>query len=258
MKTRFLFLAAMLLMSANIFAQSISKGDVNEDGKVDVADVVAVISIMQQGGGVAILPSSVEFDKSEYGVGIDKELKLKATVLPSYATDKSLTWTSSNPGVATVSQDGVVKGIAEGSTTITVSTANGIQSTCIVNVSTVIYYWYAGWTIPTAENISTIINEEYPTRSTDPTLHKAGGSSTTNTGYSLSNPFGGMSGTNQNRYNANAKVVYYVVVPNNMAIYDPEDGSSIMSTFTLYGEFENHIIYAYKGTSRNINNIYIY
>lgn len=256
MKTKILLLAAMLLMGVNLFAQNIVKGDVNEDGKIDVADVVAVISIMQQGGGVVVLPSSVEFDKSEYGVGIDKELNLKATVLPSYATDKSLTWTSSNPGVATVSQDGVVKGIAEGSTTITVSTANGIQSTCIVNVSTVIYYWYAGWTIPTAENISTIINEEYPISKTDSTTHKAGGSSTTNTGYSLSNPFGGMN--NENRYYATAKVVYYVVVPNNMAIYDPEDGSSIMSTFTRYGEFENHIIYTYKGTSRNINNIYIY
>ena len=151
MKTKKLFLmAAMLLMSANIFAQNIVKGDVNEDGKVDVADVVAVISIMQQGGGVAILPSSVEFDKSDYGVGIDKELKLKATVLPSYATDKSLTWTSSNPGVATVSQEGVVKGISEGSTTITVSTANGKQTTCVVNVSAVVYYWYVGTTKPTS------------------------------------------------------------------------------------------------------------
>lgn len=151
MKTKKLFLmAAMLLMSANIFAQNIVKGDVNEDGNVDVADVVAVISIMQQGGGVAILPSSVEFDKSEYGVGIDKELKLKATVLPSYATDKSLTWTSSNPGVATVSQEGVVKGISEGSTTITVSTANGKQTTCVVNVSAVVYYWYVGTTKPTS------------------------------------------------------------------------------------------------------------
>ena len=149
MKTKFLFLAAMLLMSVNLFAQNIVKGDVNEDGKIDVADVVAVISIMQQGGGVAILPSSVEFDKSEYGVGIDKELKLKATVLPSYATDKSLTWTSSNPGVATVSQEGVVKGISEGSTTITVSTANGKQTTCVVNVSAVVYYWYVGTIEPT-------------------------------------------------------------------------------------------------------------
>lgn len=118
------------------------------------------------------------------------------------------------------------------------------------------YYWYAGWTIPTAENIATLINEEYPTYNTDPTLHKAGGSSTTNTGYSLSNPFGGMN--NENRYHAESKVVYYVVVPTGMSLHDPEDGSSIMAAFTQYGTFENHIIYAYNGTSRNIDNIYIY
>lgn len=150
MKTKKLFLmAAILLMSANIFAQNIVKGDVNEDGKVDVADVVAVISIMQKGGGVAILPSSVEFENSSYVLGVNRELKLTPIILPTYATDKTLTWTSSNPSVATVSQDGIVKGISEGSTTITVSTANGKQSTCEVTVNKVTYYWYAGTVKPT-------------------------------------------------------------------------------------------------------------
>lgn len=149
MKTKFLFLAAMLLMSVNLFAQNIVKGDVNEDGKIDVADVVAVISIMQQGGGVAILPSSVEFENSSYVLGVNRELKLTPIILPTYATDKTLTWTSSNPSVASVSQDGIVKGISEGSTTITVSTANGKQSTCEVTVNKVTFYWYVGKIEPT-------------------------------------------------------------------------------------------------------------
>ena len=44
----FMLLAAVLLSSANLFAQSNEplKGDVNEDGVVDVADVVAVIDII--------------------------------------------------------------------------------------------------------------------------------------------------------------------------------------------------------------------
>lgn len=50
-------LAAMLLMSMGAFAQSgnytPAKGDVNEDGTVDVADIVAVIDIMKNGGGTA-------------------------------------------------------------------------------------------------------------------------------------------------------------------------------------------------------------
>ena len=52
MKTKKLFLmAAMLLMSVCSFAQNNTslKGDVNEDGKVDVGDIVAVINVMKNG-----------------------------------------------------------------------------------------------------------------------------------------------------------------------------------------------------------------
>lgn len=55
MKTRFFFLllAAVLLGGVSVKAQSDTplKGDVNEDGKVDVADIVAVIKIMKNNGG---------------------------------------------------------------------------------------------------------------------------------------------------------------------------------------------------------------
>ena len=45
------------------------------------------------------------------------------------------------------------------------------------------YYWYAGWTEPTAANIATLVNEEYPVSSTNTTKNKAGGSATVITGY---------------------------------------------------------------------------
>ncbi len=59
MKTKnlLMFMAAMLLSCASAFAQNgnntPAKGDVNEDGTVDVADIVAVIDIMKNGGGTA-------------------------------------------------------------------------------------------------------------------------------------------------------------------------------------------------------------
>ena len=63
MKTKKLFLmAAVLLSSVSAFAQSGNneplKGDVNEDGTVDVADITAVIKIMRDGGGTAEQPKN--------------------------------------------------------------------------------------------------------------------------------------------------------------------------------------------------------
>ena len=63
-------------------------------------------------------------------------LTLTPTVLPANATDKSVTWTSSNAAVATVNANGVVTAVAAGTATIT-ATANdgsGKKGTCTVTV----------------------------------------------------------------------------------------------------------------------------
>ncbi len=55
MKRITFLLAAMLLMCASAFAQSGGtpiKGDVNGDGKVDEADILAILEIMKKAGGV--------------------------------------------------------------------------------------------------------------------------------------------------------------------------------------------------------------
>jgi uncharacterized protein YjdB len=50
---------------------------------------------------------------------------LTATVLPASATNKAVTWASSNPDVATVNANGAVTGITTGTCFITVTTADG-------------------------------------------------------------------------------------------------------------------------------------
>ena len=61
MKQRFFMLLAVVLLSgASAFAQTESetlKGDVNEDGVVDVADINAIIEIMKAGGGLIEPPT---------------------------------------------------------------------------------------------------------------------------------------------------------------------------------------------------------
>lgn len=60
---------------------------------------------------------------------------LVATVTPSNATDKSVTWSSSNTNVATVSSSGIVTAKAAGTTKITVTTNDGRKTaTCSVTV----------------------------------------------------------------------------------------------------------------------------
>lgn len=68
---------------------------------------------------------SVKLDKKEAVVKVGKLLALKATVSPSNATNKKVVWSSNNTKRATVSEDGVVKGISAGYVTITAKTVDG-------------------------------------------------------------------------------------------------------------------------------------
>ena len=77
--------------------------------------------------------SSVKLDKTSLTLEAGKTQKLAATITPSNATNKTLTWTSSKKNVATVS-NGTVKAVKAGTATVTVKTANGKTATCKVTV----------------------------------------------------------------------------------------------------------------------------
>ncbi len=76
-----------------------------------------------------IAVESVSLNKTEHTMEIDEEFTLEATVLPANATDKNVEWKSSNKAIVTV-ENGVVKAIAEGNATVTVTAADNKTESC--------------------------------------------------------------------------------------------------------------------------------
>ena len=81
-----------------------------------------------------IKPLRVTLNKSTAKVEIKKTLTLKATLTPSYAGQKALTWSSSNTAVATVSSSGKVAAKKKGTATITAEGVGGKKGSCKVTV----------------------------------------------------------------------------------------------------------------------------
>lgn len=77
---------------------------------------------------------SVLLNIAEAEIEVGQTVKLTATVRPSTAADKSVTWTSSDPDVATV-DDGLVLGKGGGTAVITATTVDGNRTaSCTVTV----------------------------------------------------------------------------------------------------------------------------
>lgn len=82
------------------------------------------------------LVTGVTLSKSSMSLTVGQTSTLTATVLPTTATDKSVSWSSSNTNVATVGSNGLVTAKAAGTAVITVRTVDGGKTaTCTVAVT---------------------------------------------------------------------------------------------------------------------------
>lgn len=94
-----------------------------------------VISEAGGGGGSTVSVTGISLNKSSATLTTGDSLTLSATVLPSNATNKNVTWSTSNSSVATVS-NGVVSAVNKGTTTITATTVDGgYTATCLITVN---------------------------------------------------------------------------------------------------------------------------
>lgn len=79
--------------------------------------------------------TSITLNCTTQEVAEGETFRLNATVSPSNATVKEVVWTSNHTNIATVDQDGVVKGVKNGTCVITATTADGgLTASCTVTV----------------------------------------------------------------------------------------------------------------------------
>ncbi|MBP3038068.1 Ig-like domain-containing protein [Bacillaceae bacterium Marseille-Q3522] len=89
----------------------------------------ATINVTQPVTGVSVTPATANLT-------VTGTQQLTPTVSPANASNKNVVYSSSNEAIATVNSSGLITAVAEGSATITVTTADGsFTDTCAVTVT---------------------------------------------------------------------------------------------------------------------------
>ena len=79
--------------------------------------------------------TSITLEPTSATLNVGETVTITATITPSDALNTDVTWTSSNPSIATVDANGVVTAIASGTVTITATNTNsGVSATCAITV----------------------------------------------------------------------------------------------------------------------------
>ena len=90
----------------------------------------STITVIEQ----VIEVESITITPSTYRIEPEETVPLQVSFTPSNATSP-ITWTSSDPTVATVSSSGVVTGVSDGTATITATTDNNVTATSTITVA---------------------------------------------------------------------------------------------------------------------------
>lgn len=111
---------------------------------------------------VIIPVTGISLDRNEASVVIGATTTLTATLSPSNASDKTVTWTSSETSVATVSDAGVVTGVSMGISTITAS-AGDCSATCKVTVNSADGYVVINSNTFPDDSFRSVVSDRYDT-----------------------------------------------------------------------------------------------
>ena len=105
-----------------------------------ILTVLAVITAGCEKSPQTVPVAGVKLDKYAVIITEGDKSKLSATILPENASNKNVSWNSSDANIATVSKDGEITAIKPGSSTVTVTTIDGRKTAkCQVTVEKRIY-----------------------------------------------------------------------------------------------------------------------
>jgi endoglucanase len=127
---------------------SATGGSISSTGLYSAGNTSGIFAVTAASGNITgisdvtivgpVIPTSVSVIPASLNLGIGLSSTLTTEVLPVNATNKSVSWLSSNPLIATVNSAGVVTGIAEGSAIITATTVSGgLTATSAITVTTI-------------------------------------------------------------------------------------------------------------------------
>lgn len=119
-------------------------GEATITAKADGKTATCKITVVQLVTSIEIKSGDKSISKAELKIG--ETLQLKTTVTPSSASDKSVTWTTSDKSVATVSTSGKVTAKGEGTAKITVTAKDesGKKTVCTITVIDPYKYSFGG------------------------------------------------------------------------------------------------------------------
>lgn len=220
---------ALNLKSNTSYSFYITAYILGQDGKIYESEKTLLSNVRTDDDKV----DSVEITSKPTSMGIGESFSLKVKVLPEYAANKSVTYTSSNTSVATVDSNGNISALKSGNTIITVKTQDGAKTAeFTLTVRNVVS---TGISVPSTiiVNIgeSTVINPTFTPSNTTNKAFTVYGSDHT---YTYKGGF-----LNLQTYTGTCKLSDYISIGNNGIIrgiketVEPETGKAFKFTITV-------------------------
>ncbi len=111
------------LKSGNAVLTATGTSGITDSAKVEVINEVKDVPV-----------TKIDLNKSIISMVEGQSVTIDATVTPNNATNKTITWSSSNNNVATVDSNGLVTGVSVGNVTITATAASGVKALAKITV----------------------------------------------------------------------------------------------------------------------------